>query len=85
MHSYCLNNTIHGIYFYLLLLSFYLQITYRNEKLAKWCDKPVAKVSVKLLHHAKRASCIINIIIDAPPLPYAHNYYSRCQSCTLNK
>ena len=56
----------------LLLLSFYLHITYRKVRnLQIGTDKFVGKVLIKLLHHAKfitSATCVISIIINAPLL-----------------
>ena len=40
-------------------------------EIAKGVNKLVGNVSINLLHHAKSAICVINIIIDTPAIAYA--------------
>ena len=54
--------------------SFHLHITYRKVKnLHISVDKLVGKVLLNLLHHTKSAGCVINMIIDASAVAYAHS------------
>ena len=73
----CLS-TVPGVSFYLLLVSFHLQITYRKiRNFPVGIKKLVGKVSINLLlMSCKVRVCIISMIINVPTC---------CRSCTLKQ
>ena len=74
LRSYVVLKIIYPLWCF-LLLSFHLQITYRQMRnLQIGVDKLIEKVSINLLHHAKSAACIISIIIiNVPAVAYLHS------------
>ena len=71
------------VFFFPLLFSFHLQITYRKVRnLQIGVKKLVGKVLINILHHRKSKSALFlfSIIIDDPAVAYIHS-----QSIKKNK